>query len=297
MALLMGNAFMPPRVDAHQHFWKYSEAEFGWIDDSMATIRRDFLPDDLKPLLDETGIAATVAVQACQTVAETDWLLQLAESNDWIAGVVGWAPLVSPSVGQTLERLAANPKLKGIRHILQAEPSEYMLTDDFNRGVAMLRKFNLAYDVLIHQHQLPAAIEFVDRHPYHSMILDHVAKPLIKAGELEPWRTHIRELARRPHVVCKLSGMVTEADFSSWTIDGLRPYIETVLEAFGPQRLLFGSDWPVCAVACHYGKWVSVVQQFLALLSSDEQAMILGGNAIKAYRLKFADDSSEVLSA
>ncbi|MFC5863014.1 amidohydrolase family protein [Acidicapsa dinghuensis] len=293
----MGNDYKPLRVDAHQHFWKYSEAEFGWIDDSMAVIRRDFLPDDLKPFLDVSGVSATVAVQACQTVAETDWLLQLADNNSWIAGVVGWAPLISSSVGQTLERLAAHPKLKGIRHVLQAEPSEYMLRDDFNQGVAMLRKFNLTYDVLIHQHQLPAAIEFVDRHPYHTMILDHVAKPLIKAGELEPWRELIRELARRPHVSCKLSGMVTEADFSAWTVDGLRPYVETVLEAFGPSRLLFGSDWPVCAVACHYEKWVSIVRQFVSALSDEEQAKILGGNAIQGYNLNFADDSNEVHSA
>lgn len=297
MTLLMGNAFISPRVDAHQHFWKYSPAEFGWIDDSMAVIRRDFLPADLKPLLDKSGVDATVAVQACQTVEETEWLLGLAGEHPWIAGVVGWAPLIAPDVAQMLERLAGSPKLKGIRHVLQAEPSEYMLREDFNRGVDALLGFDLAYDILIHQDQLPAAIAFADKHPNQRFVLDHVAKPLIKAGELEPWREQIRELARRPHVACKLSGMVTEADFAAWTIDDLRPYAETVLEAFGPKRLLFGSDWPVCAVACHYEKWVSVVGQFLASLSSDEQAAIFGGNAIRLYKLKFADDSSEVLTA
>lgn len=293
----MGHDFKPARVDAHQHFWKYSEAEFGWIDDSMADIRRDFLPPDLKPLLDEAEVDATVAVQACQTIEETEWLLQLADETAWIAGVVGWAPLIAPDVASTLGRLAAHPRLKGIRHILQAEPAEYMLRSDFNRGVEALLEFGLVYDVLVHQHQLPAVIEFVDRHPNQRFVLDHIAKPLIKSGELEPWRAHIRELARRPHVACKLSGMVTEADFAAWTIDDLRPYVETVLEAFGPSRLLFGSDWPVCAVACHYKNWVSVARQFLAALSADEQSLILGGNAVGLYKLEFAHDSSEVLSA
>lgn len=297
MALLMGNDSMPARVDAHQHFWKYSEAEFGWIDDSMAAIRRDFLPADLKPLLDDAAVDATVAVQACQTAQETEWLLELSQANSWIAGVVGWVPLVAPDVTQTLDRLAAEPRLKGVRHVLQAEPAEYMLREDFNRGVGELLRYGLAYDVLIHQHQLPAAIEFVDRHPNQRFILDHIAKPLIKAGELEPWSTHIRELARRPHVACKLSGMVTEADFDCWTVEGLRPYMETVLEAFGPSRLLFGSDWPVCAVACSYQKWASVVAQSVSTLSGHEQAMILGGNAVEQYNLTFADDISEVLSA
>jgi L-fucono-1,5-lactonase len=273
------------RVDAHQHFWRYTEDEFGWISDAMAAIRGDYLPADLLPLLDEAGIDATVAVQARQTIAETEWLLELAEENPRIAGVVGWVPLVDPTVERTLESLTANSKLKGVRHVLQGESDEYMERHDFHAGIALLQRYSLTYDLLILERQLPSAIKFVDRHPGQPFVLDHVAKPLIAAHKLEPWRTQIRELARRPHVVCKLSGMVTEADFGHWTIADLQPYIETVLEAFGPKRLLFGSDWPVCAVASSYTKWVSVVKECFAELSADEQEMIFGGNAIEFYRL------------
>jgi L-fuconolactonase len=282
------------RVDAHQHFWFYSQEEYGWIDGPMAAIRRDFLPADLLPLLTETGMDATVAVQARQSVEETEWLLELAEEHDWIAGVVGWVPLVSPQIEETLERLAAKRKLKGVRHVLQGEPDDYMQRDDFNAGIARLRRYSLAYDVLVVERQLPAAIEFVDRHPEQPFVLDHLAKPLIAARELEPWRTHIRELARRPHVACKLSGMVTEASFDTWTVEDLRPYIETVLECFGPGRLMFGSDWPVCTVASSYARWVGVVSDFVKELSTSEQGAILGGNAIKFYGLAVPGSSREV---
>ena len=282
------------RIDAHQHFWQYSLDEYGWIDEAMAAIRRDFLPADLRPLLDQAGVDLTVAVQARQSLEETEWLLELAGENDWIAGVVGWVSLVDPGADATLERFAANPKCKGVRHVLQAEPSEYMLREDFNQGVARLRHHNLIYDVLVFEHQLPAAIQFVDRHPEQPFVLDHLAKPRIAARELEPWRTQIRRLARRPHVTCKLSGMVTEADCGAWTPDDLRPYVETVLEAFGPERLLFGSDWPVCTVGAQYGHWASVVKDFLHELSADEQAMILGGNAVRIYKLQSVRHSLEV---
>ena len=273
------------RVDAHQHFWQYGDVEFGWINDAMAAIRRDFLPSDLLPLLDETGVDATVAVQARQSLEETDWLLSLAEEHDWIAGVVGWVPLIDAGIENLLDRLSARSRLKGVRHVLQGEPDAYMERKDFNAGVSLLRQYSLAYDVLVLERQLPAAIRFIDRHPDQTFVLDHVAKPLIAARELEPWRTQIQELARRPHIACKLSGMVTEADFGAWTEADLRPYVETVLEAFGPKRLLFGSDWPVCTVASSYKRWVDTVRAFTAQLSADEQAMILGRNAVDIYRL------------
>ena len=282
------------RVDAHQHFWQYSEAEYGWISDPMAAIRRDFLPNDLFPLLAETGIDATVAVQARQSLEETDWLLDLAETHDWITGVVGWVPLVSAGAHETLEELAARAKLKGVRHVLQGEPDEYMLREDFNAGIALLRRYALTYDVLVLERQLPAAIQLVDRHPGQPFVLDHIAKPLIAAHELEPWRTQIRELARRPHVCCKLSGMVTEASFDTWTVEDLRPYIETVLECFGPERLMFGSDWPVCTVASSYPRWVNVVRDFTAELSMDERTAIFGGNAARFYGLQLPGNSLEV---
>lgn len=273
------------RVDAHQHFWRYTGEEFGWITDAMSAIRRDFLPGDLVPLLDQADVDATVAVQARQSMEETQWLLDLAEEQEWIGGVVGWVQLTDPRVELTLEQLSENAKLKGVRHVLQGEPDEYMARADFNAGVALLRRFSLAYDVLVLEHQLPAAIKFVDRHPRQAFVLDHVAKPRIGARELEPWATHIREMARRPHVVCKLSGMVTEADFEAWTVEDLKPYVGTVLEAFGPGRLLFGSDWPVCTVAASYSRWLAVIEECVSGLSEHEQKMILGRNAIDIYRL------------
>ncbi len=273
------------RVDAHQHFWHYTTEEFGWIDDSMAAIRSDFLPSDLAPLLRVSGVDASIAVQARQSMEETEWLLNLSRTNDWIAGVVGWAPLTEPAVEATLQRLAANPKLKGVRHVLQGEPDAYMAREDFNAGVAQLRRYGLTYDLLVLERQLPAAIAFVDRHPQQPIVLDHLAKPLIAAGELDPWRAHICELAQRPQLCCKLSGMVTEADFDHWTMEQLRPYVDTVLEAFGPKRLMFGSDWPVCTVAASYQRWHSTIASLLSELSGDEQASIFGNTAVSFYRL------------
>jgi L-fuconolactonase len=181
--------------------------------------------------------------------------------------------------------------LKGVRHVLQAEEDAYFARQDFNVGVALLRRYGLAYDVLIVERQLPAAIEFVDRHPDQVFVLDHLAKPLIAAQAWEPWRTGIRELARRPHIACKISGMVTEADFDRWTAQDLRPYLDTVLEAFGPSRLLFGSDWPVCTAASEYGRWVRIVEEWSAPLTEGERAMIFGGNAVEWYRLREAGQS------
>jgi L-fuconolactonase len=274
------------RVDAHQHFWQYTEEEFGWIDDAMASIRRSFLPSDLKPLIDASGVDATVAVQARQSLEETAWLLDLARQNDWIAGVVGWVPLASPTVDRDLEQFAAESKLVGVRHVLQAEHESYMAREDFNAGIRLLREYALVYDLLVLEHQLPAAIGFVDRHPDQVFILDHLAKPLIAARAIESWSKQIRELARRPQVACKISGMVTEADFKRWTTEDLRPYFDVALEAFGPSRLLFGSDWPVCAVACEYSRWCDVVKQLAAELSAEEQAMIFGENAVRLYDTK-----------
>jgi len=273
------------RVDAHQHFWRYTEQEFGWISDAMASIRRDFLPVDLRPLLNAVKIDATVAVQARQSLEETHWLLELASSNDWIAGVVGWVPLVDPQVDAVLVELAQNSRFKGVRHVLQAEPDEYMARKDFNEGISRLKKYSLIYDVLVVERQLPETIAFVDRHPQQLFVLDHVAKPLIAAQELEPWRSYIRELGRRPNILCKLSGMVTEADFATWTMADLEPYVETVLEAFGPKRLMFGSDWPVCQVASSYSRWVNTVEKLLMQLSADEREWVFGRTAMQTYGL------------
>ncbi|WP_263357405.1 amidohydrolase family protein [Acidicapsa ligni] len=275
------------RIDAHQHFWHYTDDEYGWITDAMAAIRRDFLPRDLVPLLDEASIDATIAVHARQSLHETNWLLDLAEEHAWIAGVVGWVPLAEAGVNAEAEKalalLVENHKLKGVRHALQGEPDEYFERDDFNAGVGLLRKYSLSYDLLILEHQLPMALRFVDRHPEQPIVLDHAAKPLIAAQVFEPWRARIHELARRPHVSCKLSGLVAEADYEHWTVDDLLPYAETVLEAFGPKRILFGSDWPVCTVGVSYSHWAAVVHDFIAQLSVEEQDAILGGNAARFY--------------
>ena len=196
-------------------------------------------------------------------------------------------PLVSPSVPATLAQFAAHPKLVAIRHVLQDEPNPaYMLRADFQAGIQALRAFNLAYVILIYDRHLPQAIELVDQHPEQPFVIDHMAKPSIKQGTIEPWARHLRELGRRPHVCCKLSGLVTEIGRSQWTVADLRPYVDVVLEAFGPERVLFGSDWPVCLVACGYARWMQIVQELIAPLSSSERAAILGENARRVYRLR-----------
>ena len=272
-------------LDAHQHFWKYTRTEYDWIDDAMAVIRRDFLPADLKQTIKDAGVVGVVSVQARQTIEETAWLLDLAGKHDFIRGVVGWVPLISPDIDEHLARFAANKKLKGVRHVLQGEADEYMSRADFNAGIEELRRHDLVYDILIVERQLPAAIALVDRHPNQTFVLDHVAKPRIRENVLDPWRENIRELARRPNVFCKISGVVTEADYRAWTPQQLRPYFDVVLESFGPRRLMFGSDWPVCLVACGYRRWVELVREFIATLSPDEQQNILGDTALRAYAL------------
>jgi L-fuconolactonase len=274
------------KIDSHHHFWRYTAEEFGWIDDDMEVIRRDFLPDHLFQTTRRAGVDAVISVQARQTIEETTWLLELAEQNKFIHGVVGWAPLVQPDVATHLEKFAANSKFKSVRHVVQGESDpNFILRDDFNRGIRALKQFDLAYDILIFEHQLPKTIAFVDRHPEQRFIVDHLAKPRVKAGVLSPWRENLRELARRPNVWCKLSGVVTEAYYHAWTEESLQPYLETALEIFGADRLMFGSDWPVCLVACEYRRWVELVGRFIARLSSDEQEKFWHTNARNAYRL------------
>jgi L-fuconolactonase len=274
------------RIDAHHHYWAYDPVEYGWIGDEMAAIRRDFLPADLRQTIAAASVDGVVTVQARQSLVETEWLLDLASRNDFMRGVVGWVPLMDPSVGDGLERYAANPKFRAVRHVVQGEPDDqFILGEAFNRGVSLLKDHGLVYDILIFERHLPQTVTFVDRHPEQVFVLDHIAKPRIAENALEPWATNIRELAQRPNVYCKLSGLVTEADYAAWTEDQLRPYMETVLDAFGPQRVMFGSDWPVCLVACEYTRWHGIVSHFVAKLSADEQARVLGGTAVEAYSL------------
>ena len=275
------------RIDSHHHFWKYDPAEYGWINEEMSVIRRDFLPEHLAAEVKDARIDGVVSVQARQTLEETRWLLDLALANGFIKGVVGWVPLVSSSVTCELEKLAGNPKLRGVRHVLQGEPDErYVLREDFNAGIRALEEFGLVYDILIFERHLPQTIEFVDRHPSQVFVLDHIAKPRIKEGFFEPWNRNIRELAKRENVFCKISGMMTEADWLQWSDEMLRPYAETVLESFGAKRTMFGSDWPVCLVACGYKQWLEMVQSFASELSQHEQAQLFGETAVEAYHLK-----------
>lgn len=273
------------KIDAHHHFWHFNTQDYGWISDDMAVLRRDFLPADLKPELDRAGIDRVVSVQARQCVEETEWLLKLAEENDFIAGIVGWLPIASPDFPALLEKFAANPKLRAIRHVVQDEPDDrFILGEAFNRGIDRLLAAHLVYDILIFERHLPYAIEFVKNHsPEQVFVLDHIAKPKIAAGEMQPWADNLRKLAAFPNVYCKLSGLVTEADIRNWTPDQLRPYVETVLDAFGPERVMFGSDWPVCTCATNYSAWRGLVGEFISRLSENEQAQIMGGTALKAY--------------
>jgi len=278
------------RVDAHHHLWHYSPEEYGWIDGSMQPLQRDFLPADLAAVCREAGVDAALAVQARQTLEETHWLLSLAAENslgdNLIRGVVGWADIAAEEFADTLPTLTANPLLKGLRHVVQAEPDGFLDAPAFNRGISALRETGLVYDILIFARQLPEAIRFVDRHPQQSFVLDHIAKPSIATGEIAQWAADLRELARRPNVACKLSGMVTEADWHTWTPASLQPYFEVVLEAFTPARLMAGSDWPVLTVACSYAQWWQTLAGWLAPLTSNERAQVEGLTASRVYRLQ-----------
>jgi L-fuconolactonase len=275
------------RIDAHQHFWRYNADEFGWIDDSMSSLRRDFGPDDLKPELERAGFQGSIAVQARQSLEETRWLLELAEDSPLILGVVGWVDLCSPDVRLQLQTFAGNPKLVGIRHVVQSEPDErFLLLPEFLRGISVLEEFDLTYDILIYPQHLPVAVEFVRHSPRQRFVLDHLAKPLIKSASIHPWEAGIRELAKFPNVFSKLSGMVTEADWQNWRPEDLKPYLDIALDRFGPERLMIGSDWPVCTVAASYKQTMSVVLDYLYKYPVNVQDAVLGGNAQRFWKLK-----------
>lgn len=275
-------------IDSHQHFWHYNPADYDWINESMKVIRADFLPEKLAPTLRAAGVDGVLSVQARQSIEETDWLITMARQNEFIKGVVGWLPLMQSDIQVLLEKYSDEQWLKGLRHVIQGEPDPaFMLGREFNRGISLLKKYSLVYDLLIVESQLPNTIRFAGQHPDQVFVLDHIAKPRIGANEISPWRENIRELARLENVNCKISGMVTEADFNNWTTEQLKPYFEVILEAFGPDRLLFGSDWPVCLVATTYIDWLKLVQETIFSLSDSEQSKIMGGNAERIYKLDF----------
>jgi L-fuconolactonase len=273
-------------IDAHHHLWRYSATEYDWINDSMAALRRDFLPEDLIAELANASVDGAVTVQARQSLEETRWLLELAQNCKAIRGVVGWAPTAASDFEASLHVFAADPKLVGLRHVVQAEGKGFLDGTGFNHGVRAMEKFGLVYDLLIVERQLEEAISFVDRHPKQTFVLDHIAKPKIASGEIEPWRTQIKELSHRSNVSCKLSGLVTEDAWSSWSIESLRPYLDVVVEAFGADRLMAGSDWPVCLVASSYVRWWQVLRDYFADFSDGERADIFGATAMRIYNLK-----------
>lgn len=274
------------RIDSHQHFWKYNSKEYGWIDESMSVLRRDFLPEDLRKIYERNGIDGCVAVQARQCLEETEWLLGLAGRNQFIKGVVGWVNLVSKDVESDLARFTLNKKFKGVRHVVQDEPDErFIVREDFIRGVGSLGRYGLTYDILIFPQHIKYAAEFVGKFPEQAFVVDHIAKPSIKNGIVEPWRSDMRRLARFENVYCKLSGIVTEASRREWKKNDFTVYMEAVLDIFGTDRVMFGSDWPVCTVAAEYEQVLEIVTDFIAALGQSEQAKIMGLNASAFYGL------------
>jgi L-fuconolactonase len=270
-------------LDSHQHFWRYNAEDYGWIDESMVVIRQDFLPADLAPTLEASGFERAIAVQARQTAGETAWLLELAAAHEIVAGVVGWVPLREESVGDILDEWASRPEFCGVRHVLQDEPAAFFHDEAFHRGLHEVARRGLTYDLLINQDQFLEALMLVDRHPSLRIVLDHLGKPVADGPPPAAWLRGLREFAARPNVWCKISGLVTEAPGRNWTTSEVRPYFDAALQAFGPHRLMFGSDWPVCLVVVPHGDWTAMVRDCAAPFSAAEAAALFGGTASAFY--------------
>jgi L-fuconolactonase len=276
-----------PRIDCHQHFWKYNPAHQVWMTDQMAVLRRDFLPEELEPLLKAIQFNGTIAVQARQMVEETEWLLELSDKHDFIKGVVGWVDLRSPKLRAQLERYAKHPKLVGVRHVVHDEADDnFMLRPEFRRGLAQLGEFHLTYDLLLFPKHLPVAVQLVTEFPSQPFVLDHIAKPAIRDGLVSPWQEDLARLAEFPNVFCKLSGLVTEAKWKQWRPGDFHRYLDRVVAAFGPERVMIGSDWPVCTLSGDYVSTMRLVTDYVERFSARIQDDILGGNCARFYRLK-----------
>ncbi len=273
-------------IDAHHHFWKYSPETHGWIDDNMSVLKQDFLAAELKPILQQNGIDGCVSVQASQTEAENDFLMSQAENNPFIKGIVGWVDLRSDSLFERLEYYKQFPIIKGFRHVLQDEPDpNFMLQEDFLRGIGMLSAFGFTYDILIFHHQLPYAEKLVAKFPNQPFVIDHIAKPSIKTQEYEAWELGMRKIAAYPNVYCKISGMVTEADWHNWKKEDFTKYLDVVVDCFGTDRLMYGSDWPVSLLAAQYEKQLAIVKDYFNQFDQETQQKIFGQNAINFYKL------------
>lgn len=275
------------RIDAHQHFWKYNQMDFSWIDDSMRIIKKDFLPEHLIPELTKEGFEGSIAVQARQTLQETKWLLELSNDNDFIRGVVGWVDLKSRNVNSDLLHFSKHSKFIGVRHVVHDEADEtFMLNKDFLKGISTLREYNLTYDFLLFPIHLPVAYQVAIKFPEQRFVLDHISKPHIKQQIFEPWEHDVKKLADLPNVYCKLSGMVTEADWVNWQAEDIVPYLDAIINAFGIDRVMIGSDWPVCLVAGSYSRVMSVVIEYINSFSTSEQNSILGNNCKRFYLMR-----------
>lgn len=273
------------RIDAHQHFWKYNPVRDSWIDSSMEVIRKDFLPKDLQPILEVNAIDGCIAVQADQSETETNFLLDLAKKNTFIKGVVGWVDLCANNVEERLSYFAANPLFKGVRHIVQAENEDFVLKEEFQNGISKLGALSLTYDILIFPRHLENVIKLVEKFPNQQFVVDHIAKPEISKGLDNEWVTHINTLASFKNVACKLSGMVTETDGFNWKPNEFKPFIDTIVNAFGIHRVLFGSDWPVCLLAEQYKGVLEIIENYFSDFSEEEQQQIIGKNATAIYNL------------
>jgi L-fuconolactonase len=273
-------------IDGHQHFWQYNPQKHGWIDDEMAVIRKDFLPAGLEPVLTSNGIDGCVAVQADETESETDFLIGLAQQNPFIKAVVGWVELSAENISDRLAHYKQHNIVKGFRHVLQAQDPSFMLQPSFLNGIAALQSFNFTYDILIFPKHLPAAIELVKQFPNQRFVVDHLAKPYIKAGLIDEWKKDLQLLAHLENVYCKISGMVTEADYNNWLPGDFKPYLDVVTEAFGTKRIMFGSDWPVCLVAASYGDMLAIVRDYFAAFSRSENQDFFGNNAARFYNIE-----------
>lgn len=273
-------------IDAHQHFWQFDPVRDAWIDDSMSVLRRNFLPAELHQTLRDNGVDGCIAVQADQSEIETRFLLDLAAQYDFIRGVVGWVDLRAANLEERLEHFAQHPRLRGFRHIVQGEADvNFMLRPDFQRGIGMLERYGFTYDILVFPHQMGAALELARRFPHQMFVLDHLAKPYIKDGFREGWAVLLRELGRCENVVCKVSGLVTEADWQHWQYADFVPYLDVAFEAFGTDRLLYGSDWPVCLLGGDYGQVKGILTRYLEQFSPADRDRVWGGNAARVYGL------------
>jgi L-fuconolactonase len=272
------------RIDSHQHFWKYNATEYSWIGKGTP-LERDWLPADLQQEAAKVGIDGCVAVQARQTIEESKWLIELAEKSAFIKGVVGWVDLQSEKVVNDLAALSKHKKFSGVRHVVQSELAEFMLKPEFLRGLGELHAFDFTYDLLLYPKHLPAAIKVVEKLSHQRFVLDHIAKPMIRSGMMQPWKDDLRELAKHKNVFCKISGMVTEAKHQGWKKEDFRPYLDVVFEAFSEDRVMFGSDWPVCLLAGSYEQVYELAADYFKQFSVEVNAKFFGGNAIKFYRL------------